>query len=309
MPTPDPNPVQYPPYANQSYVVVHTMDTKGAGGGFIIRTIQTLTQVTDMGTTPPTVTITDSYPAGVSWTPTAKYQIHRGDFGLVWVPSQTPPYNTTSSSGSGFPLAFATMAEAQNAIQQTSFAPPEGYKFYGRNPRFEIAQAIDAYKQNTEEFLETDLALATGLTTRNTTAGNLIYNFVASKVVNQDSNNQYVLGLSAASGGGQNTTYLANSLSTQQLQGIAENAFKSAMEIPIVSPFESPIVAEAHSQAVEAKNAGEIRDQQIRQAIASASGVMQGINKSEAGGTIWGGWDGASILIGAYGQAGAARQT
>jgi hypothetical protein len=128
-------------------------------------------------------------------------------------------------------------------------------------------------------------------------------------VVNQDSNNQYVLGLSAASGGGQNTTYLANSLSTQQLQGIAENAFKSAMEIPIVSPFESPIVAEAHAQAVEAKNAGEIRDQQIRQAIASAGGVMQGIQKSEAGGTIWGGWDGASILIGAYGQAGAARQT
>jgi hypothetical protein len=285
------------------------MDTKGAGGGFLIRTIQTLTQVTDMGTTPPTVTVTDTYPAGVSWTPAAKYQIHRGDWGLVWVPSQTPPYNTTMSSGSGFPLAFATMAEAQNAIQQTNFGPPEGYKFYGRNPRFEIAQAIDAYKQNTEEFLETDLALATGLTTRNTTAGNLIYNFVASKVVNQDSNNQYVLGLSAASGGGQNTTYLANSLSTQQLQGIAENAFKSAMEIPIVSPFESPIVAEAHAQAVEAKNAGEIRDQQIRQAIASAGGVYQGISKAEASGTHWSGWDGASILIGAYGQAGAARQT
>lgn len=307
MPTPDPNPALYPPYANQSYVQVHSMDLQGAGGFLFIKILQHFSQVTNQQTG--VVSVIDDYPDGTSWTATAKYQIHRGIWGLVWVPSQTGPYNQFMASGAGYPLAFATLAEAQSALAQSSLATPVGYKFWGRNPRYEIAQAIDAYKQNTEEFLETDLALASGLTTRNTTTANLVYNFVAGKVVNQDSNQQYVLGLSASSGGGQNTTYLANSLTTQQLQTIAENAYKSAMEIPIVSPFESPIVAEAHSQAVEAKNAGEIRDQQIRQAIASATGVMQGIQKSEAGGTVWGGWDGASILIGAYGQAGAATQT
>lgn len=306
---PDPNPTLYPPYANQSYEVVHAMDLQGIGGGKYIKTLTTL-QTTITGTPPNTTTVvTDIYPAGISWTATAKYQIHRGTWGLVWVSSQTGPYVTSNSAGSGFPMAFASYGEAQAALAQTSGAEPEGYKFYGRNPRFEIAQALDAYKQNAEEFSEVDNLITSGLTSRSVTNAAAVYNFIASKVINQDSNQQYALGLSASSGGGQNTTYIANSISASQYQAFAEFALKTAFETPVVTPFESPLVAEVHSQGVEAKNAGEIRDQQIRQAIASAAGVVQGIAKSEAGGTIWGGWDGASILIGAYGQAGAAQQT
>ena len=85
-------------------------------------------------------------------------------------------------------------------------------------------------------------------------------------------------------------------------------ALKIASEIPIVTPFESPLIAETHAQGVEAKNAGEIRDQQIRQAIASAMGVNSGISQSGAvADTSPVDW--ASIIIGARGQQGAAMQT
>jgi hypothetical protein len=208
-------------------------------------------------------------------------------------------------------MAFSSLYAAQTALSLCTFGGnvQGGYSFWGRNPRFEMAQALDAYKQNSDEFDHVDSLITARLTARSVTNAGAIFNFIASKVVNQDSNQQYALGLSAASGGGQNTTYIANSISASQYQAFAEAALKTAFEIPIVTPFESPLIAEAHSQGVEAKNAGEIRDQQIRQAIASASGVFSGIAKAEAGGTNWGGWDGASILIGAYGQAGAANQT
>ena len=297
MPTPDPNPELYPPYANQTYVKVHEMNTNGMTvSGYFVSTQSQWTSVNGGGWT-------DVYVSGPDYTDKAKYRVFDGLLGQVWVKDTNTPY-VKSSGGAGLPLAFDTMAKAQTAISNLPAASTAKYSFWGRNPRFEIAQAIDAYKQNTEEFLEADLALANGMTTRNVANANSIYNYVTAKVVNQDSNQQFVLGLSAASGGGQNTTYLANSLSTMQLQEIAENAFKEASGIPVFSPFESPLIAEAHSQAVEAKNAGEIRDQQIRQSLSSAQGVSDALKATQGLEA-----DYASIIIGAYGQLGAAKQT
>ena len=306
MTTPNPNPYSYPPYPNQSYVSVHSMDLQGVGAGFYIQEMKNLNTTIDNSTTPPTVTTTDTYPAGTSWVRGAKYQIWRGSWGQVWVPSKTPPYNITSSSGSGWPLCFATLGEAQLALSQSTYSQPEGYTFWGRNPRFEIAQTIEAYNANAEEFAEADGKVTTHLTSRALTAANSIFGYYSAKLVNQDSNNQYVLGLSAASGGGQNTTYLANSLSVQQLVDAADKALVSAQGIPIVVPFESPLISDSHASAVEAKNAGEIRDQQIRQTIASAGGVQQGWDLANQRAYDW---EGASIVMGAFGQKAAAAQT
>lgn len=295
---PDPNPELYPPYANQTYVKVHEMNTYGMA--VTAYAVGVKTNNVFNGTS-----WSDTYVSGPDYSTTAKYSVSDGVSGLVWVKDTTTPYVRTTS-GVGVPLAFDSMQKATAAISNLPEPFSPKYVFWGRNPRFEMAQALDAYKQNAEEFAAVDSQITAGLTSRNTTNANSIYNYVLGKVVNQDSNQQYVLGLSAASGGGQNTTYLANSLSATQLQSIAENAYKEASSTPIVTPFESPLIAEAHSQAVEAKNAGEIRDQQIRQSLSSAQGVTDAL-KSVDGNAI--GWDGASILIGAYGQLGAAKQT
>jgi hypothetical protein len=294
---PDPNPELYPPYANQTYVKVHDMNTYGVTAtGYAVRTISNWVSVNGGP-------FQDTYVSGPDYSDKAKYQVVDGLIGLVWVKSTSTPY-VRASSGAGIPLAFDSMSKASAAIQNLPTVTDGKYSFWGRNPRFEMAQALDAYKQNADEFASVDAQITAGLTARNVTNANTIYNYVAGKVINQDSNQQYVLGLSAASGGGQNTTYLANSLSAIQLQSIAENAFKEASSTPIVTPFESPLIAEAHSQAVEAKNAGEIRDQQIRQSISSAQGVLDALRSASSAEP-----DYASIIVGAYGQLGAARQT
>ena len=305
MPNPDPNPETYPPYSGQSYVTVHEMDLQGSGSGLYVKTIKQINTFIDNGTNPPTTTVTDVYPAGVSWNPEAKYQIWNGNFGLVYVPSKTPPY--TSFGNFGYPLAFATLGEAEAALAQCSGGSVQPkYRFYGRDPRKEIAQTIAAYKANSEEFAEADTSISTYLTSRAVTSANSFYGFYSAKLVNQDSNNQFVLGLSAASGGGQNTTYLANSLSVQQLQEAANASLTQAQSVPIIVPFESPLISDAHASAVEAKNAGEIRDQQIRQTLASAGGLAQGWSMAESRNYTW---EGASILMGAYAQRSAASQT
>jgi hypothetical protein len=301
----DPNPELYPPYVGQTYVPVHQQDLQGAGAGYFIREMKTLntTTVYNPDGTIQSQTTVDSWVNGDDWTLQAKWHVQRGNFGTVYVTSKTAPYVVSSS---GYPLAFNTEAEAVSALANISNTAPDGYKFWGRNPRFEMAQTIDAYKQNAEEFLAADLQIANGLTARGVGNANSVYAYYSAKLVNQDSNNQFVLGLSAASGGGQNTTYLANSLSVQQLQEAANNSLTYASGIPINVPFESPLISDAHASAVEAKNAGEIRDQQIRQTIASANGVYKGFNEAKSLGYTW---EGASILMGAYGQASAASQT
>ena len=180
------------------------------------------------------------------------------------------------------------------------------YAFWGRNPRFEIAQTIDAYKQNTEEFTACDTTLTAYLTSRTTTNAETIYTYLKSKVPNQDSNQQYVLGLTAAMGGGQNTTYFANSISVQQNFEMVAKATELANGIPIITPFESPLISDAHASAVEAKNAGEIRDQQLRQSLQSANGVR--VAQAIASSNNYS-WDGTSVITGVYGQLSAAQQT
>lgn len=304
MPTPDPNPETYPPYSGQSYQVVHQMDLQGMEGGLFIKTMVANSTHIDYATNPPTITVTDLFPAGEDWSESGKYQIHRGPFGLAYVPSQTAPY--LSFSNVGYPLAFNTLAKAQAALLQCSGGSAPKYKFYGRDPRKEIAQTIAAYKANTEEFIEADTALANHLTSRAVSNANTLYSYYSAKLVNQDSNNQFVLGMSASSGGGQNTTYLANSLSVMQLQEVAKDSLATSQSIPIVVPFESPLISDSHASAVEAKNAGEVRDQQIRQTLASAAGVQKGwdlgVDRNYT-------WEGMSITMGAYGQKGAASQT
>jgi hypothetical protein len=246
----------------------------------------------------------DAYPDGLSWSDTAKYQIHNGPFGIAYVPSKTGPY--TLFLKTGYPLAFSTLAAAEAALAQCGSPNNSSYKFYGRDPKKEIAQTIAAYKANTEEFIEADTALASHLTSRAVSNANTLYSYYSAKLVNQDSNNQFILGMSASSGGGQNTTYLANSLSVMQLQEAAKDTLATAQSIPIVVPFESPLISDAHASAVEAKNAGEVRDQQIRQTLASATGVQRGFDLGVSKDYTW---EGMSITMGAYGQAGAASQT
>jgi hypothetical protein len=251
--------------------------------------------------------LVDVYPAGVSWTPSAKYQIWRGQLGYITVMSKTPPYIPVNGNA-GYPMAFATLQEAEAAFANTAGSTPTvtGYRFWGRDPQKEMAQSISAYNKNSEEFAEADTKITAYLASRGATSANTIFNYYASKLVNQDSNNQYVLGLNASSGGGQNTTYLANSLSVMQLQDAADKSLNFSAQIPIVVPFESPLVSDAHASAVEAKNAGEIRDQQLRQSIASAGGMYQGYNIGVGQNQSW---EGMSILMGAYGQAAAASAT
>ncbi len=303
---PNPNPELYPPYVGQTYVPVHQQDLQGAGSGFFIvemKTLNTTTVYNPDGTIQSQTTV-DSWVNGADWTLQAKWHIQRGNFGTVYVQSKTTPYYV---SNNGYPLAFDTEAKATAALAQISGGGVQaGYKFWGRNPRFEIAQTIDSYKQNAEEFIEADQQIASGLISRGIAGANSAFAYYSAKLVNQDSNNQYVLGLSAASGGGQNTTYLANSMSVAQLQDAADKALNYSATIPIIVPFESPLISDSHASAVEAKNAGEIRDQQIRQTIASAGGVYRGWNEAVSKNYTW---EGASILMGAYGQAAAAGQT
>ena len=180
------------------------------------------------------------------------------------------------------------------------------YSFWGRNPRYEIAQTIDAYKQNTEEFTACDAGLTTYLAGRVTTHAETVYTYVKSKVPNQDSNQQYVLGFTAAMGGGQNTTYYANSISVAQNMEMVLKSVEVANGLPIVTPFESPLISDAHASAVEAKNAGEIRDQQLRQSLQSATGIKLSFAHGYASQMTW---DGQSITTGLMGQLGAAIQT
>ena len=180
------------------------------------------------------------------------------------------------------------------------------YSFWGRNPRFEIAQTIDAYKKNTEEFTECDTGLTTYLAGRVTTHAETVYTYVKSKVPNQDSNQQYVLGFTAAMGGGQNTTYFANSISVAQNMEMVYKAVEVSNGLPIVTPFESALISDAHASAVEAKNAGEIRDQQLRQSIKSAGGLTDAWTQGLA---LQYTWDGLSVAAGLKGQQQAALQT
>lgn len=182
--------------------------------------------------------------------------------------------------------------------------------FYGRDISYEIGKTLAAYDANKEEFQSVDTNMATYLTTRAVTNANAAYAYYTAKVTNLDSNNQYVLGLSAASGGGQNTTYLADSISNETRLEMAKLAMANSMEIPLVVPFESPMAQNINAANVEAVNAANIRAQQIRQAQASAAGMTQAFGNTlpTAQGTSWVGWDGASIVIGARGQIDAANE-
>ena len=180
------------------------------------------------------------------------------------------------------------------------------YVLYGRNPRFEIAQTIDAYKQNTEEFIAADTTLTAYLSARNTANAGTIYTYLKTKVPSQDTNQQYVLGLSASMGGGNNTTYLATSLSVQQDMDLATQSMTIANGLPIITPFESALISQAHASGVEAKNMGEIRDQQIRQTLRSSWETTNKMNTSKVDNLSW---DGTSVVVGAAAQAGAAQQT
>lgn len=189
-----------------------------------------------------------------------------------------------------------------------SFATANDDKdFYGRDISYEIGKTLAAYDANKEEFQSVDTNLATYLSTRAITNANAAYAYYTAKVTNLDSNNQYVLGLSAASGGGQNTTYIADSISNQTRLDMAKLAMENANDVPIVVPFESPMAQNINAANVEAMNAANIRAQQIRQAVASATEMSNAIGAPVINNVNWQAWDGASIVLGARGQIGAAQ--
>jgi len=227
-------------------------------------------------------------------------------------PELYPPYSGQSyvqiheQNLKGLAITSAGTSGYYGTDYNITMGGSQKYVLFGRNPRFEIAQTIDAYKQNTEEFIASDTTLTAYLSSRNTANAGTIYTYLKSKVPNQDSNQQYVLGLSASMGGGNNTTYLATSLSVAQDMEMAKESMTVANSLPIITPFESALISQAHAASVEAKNMGEIRDQQIRQTLASSAMTQNGLNKAYAQAASW---DGSAIIVGAYAQRGAAMTT
>lgn len=213
---------------------------------------------------------------------------------------------TPDTSGYGVNVASTASYPTAKSFDSASNTDRE---FYGRDISYEIGKTLAAYDANKEEFQSVDTNLATYLSTRAITNANAAYAYYTAKVTNLDSNNQYVLGLSAASGGGQNTTYIADSISNQTRLDMAKLAMENANDVPIVVPFESPMAQNINAANVEAMNAANIRAQQIRQAKASAAGMTNAFpfGLPNTAGTSWTGWDGASIVIGARGQIGAAE--
>jgi hypothetical protein len=94
---------------------------------------------------------------------------------------------------------------------------------------------------------------------------------------------QFLAGMSAATGGGHSSVALYSNLATQEKQlMVHESASRLAQSLmgltyqatsgmPLVVPIESQLVADACASAIEAYSAGEIRAQQIRQSQAAAS--------------------------------------
>lgn len=102
---------------------------------------------------------------------------------------------------------------------------------------------------------------------------------------------QFLAGMSAATGGGHASVALYGNLATQEKQlMVHESASRLAQSLmgltyqatsgmPLVVPIESQLVADACASAVEAHSAGNIRSQQIRQSVA-AGGVLSSIQPS-----------------------------
>jgi hypothetical protein len=106
---------------------------------------------------------------------------------------------------------------------------------------------------------------------------------------------QYLLGMSAAFGGGHtNTAAFAGvnsndrrlaiiDTATKNLQTLVSLSHGSTSAMPLVVPLESQLVSDAHASAIEADAMGQIRAQQIKQsaaagAILSAVAPNQGSN-------------------------------
>jgi len=181
--------------------------------------------------------------------------------------------------------------------------------FYGRDISYEIGKTIAAYDANKEEFQSVDTSLSSYLSTRAITHANAAYAYYTAKVTNLDSNNQYVLGMSAASGGGQNTTYLADSISVESRLEMAKLAMENSNEIPLVVPFESPMGQNINAANVEAANAANIRAQQVRQAVASATAMGETFGVAGLPDVSWvnSPLDAVSVMAGIRAQKGAAE--
>ena len=94
---------------------------------------------------------------------------------------------------------------------------------------------------------------------------------------------QYLLGMSAAFGGGHtNVSAFAGvnsndrrlaiiDTATKNLQALVSLSHGSTSAMPLVVPLESQLISDAHASAVEAYAMGEIRAQQIRQSKAAGS--------------------------------------
>lgn len=97
---------------------------------------------------------------------------------------------------------------------------------------------------------------------------------------------QFLAGMSAATGGGHASVALYGNLATQEKQlMVHESASRLAQSLmgltyqatsgmPLVVPIESQLVADACASSVEAYSAGEIRAQQIRQSQAAAAHLI-----------------------------------
>lgn len=116
-------------------------------------------------------------------------------------------------------------------------------------------------------------------------------------------NGQLAAGLSAAMGGGHNAvTAIKDNLTFDQklkakstaltayvqalgeyfkltnqaavlASGASENATKTAVQVPIVAPFESQLVSDILANWQDSLNTGQVRDQQIRQTVAAGSSL------------------------------------
>lgn len=177
------------------------------------------------------------------------------------------------------------------------YAGNHGYKFTTRDPKKELeytSRLLSDVLDPTGFWAEAELHVGTTLKTRFndvsgtlTTSARAIYDSILSQVKTDVyggapvtpnvAYDQFLAGMSAASGGGHSSVSAYANLATQerqlQVHESAINLAKSIMGLtynatsamPLVVPIESQLVNDASASAVEQYNLGQVRDQQVRQ--------------------------------------------
>jgi hypothetical protein len=187
---------------------------------------------------------------------------------------------------------------------KTTGEDPEGFKFVTRDPAKEMeytAKTLAELMGTTGYWATAEKNVGTVLTERFNTSESSLYSNIsthwASKIseittaaggTNADTAySQYLLGMSAAFGGGhtnigafigvnsQDRRLAIIDTATKNFATLVGSTFQAVSAMPLVVPIESQLVADSCASAVEAYAMGEIRAQQIRQSAAGGEVLSQ----------------------------------